>query len=560
MRAWLRWTLLIVAAALFAPMSPAQAAFGECSSAAYRGLFDERYAEPRFLDFDCVERMRVPVATSGGTRHIRIIHDRNADWIADDSTMAAFERGVRAAAETIGRLGGVELEDVTILLADDLPPGSTAEAFSNIAGQTEFTRDDECHVVLYLIGPASDPELAASIAAHEIFHCVQVANLSAAQMASGASGTGAGGDWWLEGSAEWFSALALPDRGLMPANADAFDELSPTTPLNELAYSAGIFFLWLGAEVEPAGVMGFLDGMADSNAPAAQHAAMSAALPPERWLDFAQAYLDRAIRHPHGVDIGLDPRDGDTWDWSATRTQTLPLAPFVLTRGVATFQCGRWRTSVRPASAHGARDEAGGSWATLPEEIDASSGGGRYRVAAINATASRITLSIEGVMESGCGDCAGVRTLDACVVGHWQLTGGGPIEWMRANGVPITNASTANTTVTFRADGTFVTGAVQAQLEMEYDSARGEGEVRAQASGRWSTDGGRLNYCTDAQSFGGQATMTTRDGDRRTMTLPSMPPESVTDTYTCSATALDAVRTVPRASPMPFHYTRAGGG
>ena len=60
----------------------------------------------------------------------------DADWIADGRAMAEFDRGARLAAAAIARLGAVQLEDITILLADDFPPRE-GERFSDIAGHAE---------------------------------------------------------------------------------------------------------------------------------------------------------------------------------------------------------------------------------------------------------------------------------------------------------------------------------------------------------------------------------------------------------------------------------------
>src|SRR5690606_15644828 len=174
----------------------------------------------------------------------------------------------------------------------------------------------------------------------------------------------------------------------------------------------------------------------------------------------APAYVDAKTSPPHGPDLGFSPQRREIWEWSAAQTRAAPLSPFVLHRGVVAFQCGRWRTGVNPAPMHAARPEDGGDWNALPSEIDTTSGsGGNYRFAAINASASDATLSVEGVMEAACGDCAGVTELDACVIGSWRMSGGGAVEWMRRQGVPG-NYSTSNETVTFRADGTYITGLV----------------------------------------------------------------------------------------------------
>jgi hypothetical protein len=544
MHAWARWALVFVVCALSASVAIPARAWAPACTPAYLAGFDDRFATMRY---DCVERFRAPVATRSGESVIRIIHDLNADWIADAGTMAEFERGVTSSIAAIGSLGGIDLENVTVLLADDLPPREGAEdEFSNIAAWTETTRGSECKITVYLLGPASRPEYAAWVTAHEIFHCVQTANLTEGQLASPAGlGVGGGGNWWFEGAASWFAALAVADIGNTDSEVDAFDSTSATTPLNHMAYEASLFFLWLGAEDSSAGVVRFMSAMAESSAESAQRAAMASALPQSRWLDFAEAYLDSEIRHPHGTHIGLSPQDGPVWTWSDTRTESLDLEPFVIARGTAGFDCGRWRTRVTPNEFYRARPEDGGDWSTLPTEINTTSGsGGAYRVAAINAGPARVRLVIAGTMEAGCGACMGSREIAACVIGTWQLTGGGPAEWMRAQRMPG-NFSTSNQLVTYRRDGTFMTSAMQGTADVTIRDRTERGNMSAQAGGRWSTTPGNLNVCADMQAFS-----SSRGGG------PSGP-GNLQMSFTCSGGTLTTIQPMPRgAPPMTSTYSR----
>ncbi len=551
----MRWILFAVMVLALAPLSPpARAAFGDCASAAYRASFDPRLAD---IEYDCVERLSIPVNTRSGGRRIRIVHDRMADWIVSSGELAEFDRGARAAAAAIGRLGDIDLEDVTILLADDFPPREDADSFSNIAAWTEFDRDGECRIAVYLVGPASRPAFAAWLIAHEIFHCVQVANLSAEQMATGSIGVGGGGDWWIEGSATWFAALAVPAPAILPDLVAEFDSASPTTPLDEMAYAAAPFFLWLGVDSSPPGVMRFLQSMAGDRAAAAQHAAMARALTQDDWLRFAQSYLDGEIRHPLGTPLSFEPQAGASWRWAATRTETTPLPPFVLVRGAAAFECGRWRNAVTPSERHRARRVGEREWGTLPVELDATSGGGEFQVVAMNASASNERLVIHGRMDAGCGTCADIVERDACLVGEWQMTGGGPVEWMRSRGVPGAY-STSNATVTFRRDGTYLTGVLEGAVGAEQRGVSTHGGMAAQAGGRWSARGGVLSMCNDMQANSGRIITSGPDATVRT-DFGSLPTRSSQVRYVCSEGALSTEMDMPRgAGTMSTQYSRIG--
>ncbi|MBO9357635.1 hypothetical protein GG851_26890 [Bordetella petrii] len=200
---------LSAAVLLLCTAAPAHAAFGDCFDPSYRARFDPRLET---IPHDCVERLRVDVSTDSGARRIRLVHDRDAGWALLPGVVNEFERGIRAAAEALQQIGSFDMDDVTVLLIDGLPPREgSSESFSDIAA-TAGASNHECHIGAYLLSPGGTVSYAAYVVAHEIFHCVQRASLTPAQNSTGGLGTGSGGDWWLEGSAEWFAALSLPVR------------------------------------------------------------------------------------------------------------------------------------------------------------------------------------------------------------------------------------------------------------------------------------------------------------------------------------------------------------
>ena len=554
MNSIVRWAALAVILALFFAPAPAGAVFGECSNPDYRARFDEAL---RPIDYDCIERFRTVVSTPSGSRTIRIVHDRDADWLVSSTEMAEFDRGAAAAATAFAMLGARELEDVTILLADDLPPRDEAGRFSDIAAWTDTQNDNECHVIVYLAGPGSYRRYAAWVIAHELFHCVQAANLSPEQINSGSVGVGGGGDWWIEGSASWFAALALPDPGPLRQFVAGFNTDSDTRPLNRLAYEAVVFFLWLGMDASPEGVMSFMDQMASSRDETAQRAAMASALPQDDWLRFATAYIDSDIRHPHGVDLGVAPTQGAIWQWGETRTEEFSLEPFVLRRGVVAFECGRWRSSVSQSEMHRARAEEGGAWARLPRNIDTMSGtGGSYRFVAMNADASAAPLSITGELEAGCGACAEIVETDSCLFGTWQLTSGGAAEWMRRQGAPV-QFTTNNESITLRSDGTFLTGAFSGAFEGRMpDGAQVSGQSQARAGGRWSARGGMLNLCPDLQQAQGRGTARLPGGQRMSVPMLTGAQALTQMRYSCGDGVMNTEMSIPGAPPITSGYRR----
>src|SRR5690606_15798256 len=123
--------------------------------------------------------------------------------------------------------------------------GRAHDMFSDIVGTTALA-EGECRIHLHVLSPDARVESAAPVLLHEFFHCVQLATLDTELTKSGAEGVGSGGDWWIEGSAEWFTALALPEVDLLQQRLTRFDRVSADTPLHRMSYEAVVFFLWLG--------------------------------------------------------------------------------------------------------------------------------------------------------------------------------------------------------------------------------------------------------------------------------------------------------------------------
>ncbi len=563
--AFLRHGLVAFLSTLFcllASAEPAHAAFGDCSDASYRALFDPRI-EP--IAFDCVERVRIAVSTDSGNREIRLLHDRNAGWAILPGVVDEFARGVRAAAAALPHIGSFDMDDVTILLIDDLTPreGST-DSFSDIAAWAD-AGEGECRISVYLLGPGSTVEHAAYIAAHEIFHCVQFATLSAAQMSTGSSGTGGGGDWWLEGSAEWFAALALPHATVVARQVAAFDRASINMPLYEMAYEALVFFFWRNDAEGPTSILPFLRQMASRSGASAQRYAMASAMTQEAWLTFAQHYIDGDIKHPHGSPLSIDPAPGDTWRYTETRTQDIALEPFVIHRGWVEFDCGKWAAQAQPIEGRAFRTE-GERWGELPDRIDVNSGNAsRYRFVGLHSGRSGTTVRLRGEQEAGCEPCGGLEAIDECLVGAWRETGGGPIEWMRKvmkDSISIPEGERRNAISIFQSDGTYMTTPVTADItsiaETSHGTLRGDGNVVAQTSGRWSGEAGRLNLCQDHLRASGTVRATSSDGMDQTFQVP-MPaaPDVVTMEFSCSGSSLETRLPIPgTAEPIVTQYTR----
>jgi hypothetical protein len=490
--------------------------FGDCSDSNYRARFSDD--ERRSVEFDCVEIFRVPVTTTAGTRHIRILYNPTSAF-GDDRRRFEFERGVREAARALGEIGPIQFEDTTLLLADDRPPQEPGPGPYYLPPQRvssartdEQIVNSECTIRLYLAGPGNSREHAAFTVAHEIFHCVLLANLRPEQLGHRA-------DWWMEGSAEWFAAIAVPDASALPSRIGNFDTHSETTPLYHMSYEAVVFFLWLDQTHGRTSILPFLRQMADQPGDQAQIAAMRAALPASEWVRFAHTYLNGAIfdPHPEGNRVAFIHTPGRDLVWTGTRRQGYAMEPFVLHRGWLEFECGQWRSSVHPRfpDHYGIQIQTGEAWEDLPITFHTDPGSSRrFRIGGMNATASTVTLAIDATQEAECQGCGDVRELDNCVVGTWRQTSNDTAEVMNelfGSQMRITRAVATNVIFKFNADGTYITAPAQVEGTMisqsEYGPRQADSKGAFQATGRWSAQAGVLTMCPDVESGDLKVTM-----------------------------------------------------
>ncbi len=551
--------LILLLAVGTAVSRPARAAFGDCNSADYMARFDPRFATGEFL---CVETDRLPVTSDAGVSYVRIIQHLEADWATRPGAMRSIKDGVAASIRAMGSLGHFRIPDVTILLVDGFAPptGRPKEDFGEIAAGTGMPRDDECIIVVYLLGAGATASYGGSTIAHELFHCVQNGSLSAAQIATSGGGTAGGGNWWVEGSADWFSTLALPAPAYMADRVRAFDHNSPTVALNGMSYQGYVFFAWLGGRARGLDqVVPFMQQMATSANQGAQRAAMMRALPADEWLHFAEDYLDQRIVDGQRVSIGSTPTSGETLEWTATQTRRIDLAPFVIARRNIAFQCGQWTIEPRPARSHAVSRAAGEAWSAFPDTLDnLAHDRGDYRFAGMNATAEAVPLQVAGTLTARCQECAGTRQIDSCMVGTWTMSADGALQWMHEHlpNLDVTNMSRVGNTITFNNDGTFVTGASRVAVSGSLpDGTRGTGRLNGQSSGRWSSGEGQINYCTDTGAVNGTTTAVV---EGRSVTVPlhvDIPPVA-SNAYSCAGDTFTATTPMGGHGSVVSTYTR----
>jgi hypothetical protein len=558
--------LLAGAAGSAAAQDEAVDVFIDCMAAGYLDSFLDA---PSASDLACVELFRLEVSTPNGSRFIRGIADAASDWAAPPDMIAEVERGARLAGAAFADLGRFSVDNITLLILDDVyatsevtGDGSGGEVLGITFSDREAVPDQkpECLITIYaLTATAVDGSMPVTIA-HEIFHCIQGATYAGAKYQS----YGEGGAWWMEGTAEAFAAAAIPESLAYTDRSDDFDtSVERRYALNRMLHQAVHFFYWLmQTQGGLKALMPFQDLMAESGDPAAQHAAMRRALEPEGWQAFAEAYADSTITHPQGGTLASSPPEGTVMTFDATGRQTLPLEPFAISLGRATFGCGVWGNTAapdHPQMTWKAGDAApGDAWRALPEELDTREGADTdWRLVTLPVDDSLAEGEVEAERRQGCSPCLGTSAVDACLIGTWAMTGGGPAEWMEAQGFPATVDTSGSEQMTLRADGGFVTGAFEVSLDLERNGLTVEGDGSVPVSmGNWSAEGGTVNFCNEAGGgMSGRMTVTTEDGSS-SATGGSGGGGSMSMGYACTSTGLTTTLPMRGLPDMLTTYRR----
>jgi hypothetical protein len=320
-----------------------------------------------------------------------------------------------------------------------------------------------------------------------------------------------------------------------------------------------VFFYWLDQTRGDEAILQFLSGMANEDTAAAQQAAMRSQLSDDDWLRFAQDYLDGEITYPSGGQIPRPDIEGDVWTISASGEQRRPVATFVIAAGWAEFRCGQWDNEGNDVNG-AVREESSRDWSDWPTRVDARDRGNvRYRMVALNTREDSGEQELDSRRSASCTSCLARTVIDQCLVGRWRLTGGGPQEWLRNQGIPFTRMEVSTFDLTMNEDGTYSTGGFSSAFRAEYPDMAGGAEGRTQAtSGRWSAEDGQLSGCVDGGGeSSGVAHVESRGGIGFAPYNRGGPAgESGSTAYTCSDTNFTTEFPMSRGGPMRYEFTR----
>lgn len=223
------------------------------------------------------------------------------------------------------------------------------------------------------------------------------------------------------------------------------------------------------------------------------------------WLDFAEAYVDDRIWHPHRQPLGLEGRfPNEAVQIEATGRHRMTFEPFAVISGMASYDCGRWENRLSEANLS-SRLASDADWAAgWRGEMDTRDGAeSELRFAAMETGDAPREVTLRARRMAGCEPCQGSTEIDQCLVGNWEGDTRPLLEMLRRAGAPLSRNAMGPIYLQVNEDGTFVTSDVPIDFQTTTEDDDGPTTVdvtgtAGRSAGRWSILGpGRLAGCAD---------------------------------------------------------------
>ena len=373
------------------------------------------------------------------------------DWGTDEARRQYLEATREAVSDSIRAYSRLGLVHRTVYVFFTLLEYSSSGDESDLAyASAELALPSapitNCMVAVYPSGVLAGTEEGMGFfkqtVAHEMFHCYQYWNYPEASMWVPYEEN----DWWLEGTADYFSNYVYPTVNGEHMYTPSFDDRSPIYSLIEMDYENVVLFQYLANEIGNAGVLRLIESMPTS-AGASQADALSA-FPDieELFHNFGRAYFDRQIADTGGGMVPARPLFETITFNETTRNALGP--------GVDRFVLQRFRL-IFPEEHHfaievgfegaegmnGVRLGGAGAWEPLDSAEFDQSCGSREMILLMTTSAAEglyhIVLDVAVEAGPGCDECLiGLWELDnASYEAYWNTTPAGEAEGVTYNGV-----------------------------------------------------------------------------------------------------------------------------
>jgi hypothetical protein len=371
---------------------------------------------------------------------------------------------------------------------------------------------DACPIIIYTTALTSltVPQFQQKMA-HEIFHCFQVRNYHDQLLGPGLVSS----NWWVEGTAEYFSNLVYPDVNYEHRYKDSFAFLSTHLPLTAMAHENFAFFQFMDTVIGPAGVLYMMGVMPTTPGHEAQIAALAEIPGMDAYFDeFVRSVVDNTLVDSDGTRITFATFYTEMFLFyeSATSRVFSSQGPFVVSRYWVTFAGEKEFTldleTINPdgggRSAARYIDGKSGDWAPLAEVV-----GGCdplhyvfYVITTTPGSERAESVSTTLVTEAPC---------DRCLIGSWQATDDSVITYMQSvlsasgNTGSVVEIASGTMVMNFQTDGTGASGYKDLILNQTGGDLVAGAEVvvtfDGSSSGRYSADGILLTGLSDTTAI-----------------------------------------------------------
>ena len=347
------------------------------------------------------------------------VHTRLLDW-----AQAAVTKSAGAYAPLA--LSGLLPTDVVFnelpyrAHADAIPePGADMAAASLHRGT--------CTIAIFPAAYRYDDNTFEQKLAHEMFHCFQVNNLTAASSAPYPLKR-----WWMEGAAVYFSNVVYPHNNIEYSYIPDLDREMSDETLFDMSYDNFLFFQEMGNKFGNSAIIHMLAGFPADGSPTGYIRALNSALAETDdnfFHVFGEDYLSNQVVDTDGGRVPVHPATGPATAMSME-------GDAYTTAAVQSFQMSWFEVGypehfkmnqslimsvpglMKPVSAApvilGSGDESG--FDDLPGEVDTSCGTKQYLVLVTNDTDNMDLNATVGITHSETKD-----RCEHCLEGTWDI-------------------------------------------------------------------------------------------------------------------------------------------
>jgi hypothetical protein len=329
---------------------------------------------------------------------------------------AAFE-AAQTAVKHYNAYGAQESINFVFTVLD-LPKKNNFVTWADSAGAQA---GNPCTIALYPVSLGKTPEAFKQIVAHEVFHCFQYTHFTVPKVVLKAS------DWWVEGSAEFFSNLVYPSIDLEHRWLSTFNSYSRYKPIVEMSYEAYLFFQYLNNRPDhdiPA-ILSLISLLPTSGGAAEQIAALSGYTNIDQiWHAFGQAFVNGEVVDSNKKQIKTEIQYNETYLFKASQPLDLDVKDFSLSRYLLSLGPGKGfhialaKTDAEVLQVIGTLPTPT-QW--LPVAVDRETGCANY-VALFTATGTILANPRQVKLEITVDQPATAQTTcDTCLIGVWDI-------------------------------------------------------------------------------------------------------------------------------------------